>query len=270
MKFVKTSFFSARSFQEVAEVPPKLALWLARRANGKLCQATGMIPARVHEEERAHLRPLKASIFLKERVLERDSRKADGKGLVSVAGSRYSVPAEYRGREVEIYLTEGQLFLFDQDTHQEVGRHALSALPGQTVVQKAHLSLRSRATEALEQQLSGRLALPQWSAFLQANRRRFSRYRREQATELLRLLDEGHDPQVLEKALTLCLEHRTVSAANLRDGLVYFHHVECHDAPDVLSVLSSELGRRKREDPPVAKRKASYYSALLAILGAAV
>lgn len=270
VKFVKTSFFSARHFTEVAEIPQRLSLWLARRANGKLCQATGRIPAQVlTSEERACLRPLRASVFQKDRLIERDLRKADGKGRISVGGSLYSVPAEYKGREVEIYTTEAKLFVFERASHQQIACHELSVLPGQVVVQKGHLTPRGGATEALETELTGRVDLPEWQSFLQANRSRFARYRREQAAALRHLLDEGPERADLQSALQLCLEHRTVSAANLKDALVYVHQVAHHDAPDVLSLLRPELLRRQRPaDTPVATRKASYYSALLSILGA--
>ena len=65
IKFVKTSFFSARCFYQVSEIPAKLNLWLSRRANGKICQATGRIPRVVlQEEEQKCLRSLRASVFL--------------------------------------------------------------------------------------------------------------------------------------------------------------------------------------------------------------
>ena len=37
------------------EIPSKLDSWLIRRANGKICQATGIVPSGLLEEERKSL-----------------------------------------------------------------------------------------------------------------------------------------------------------------------------------------------------------------------
>ena len=90
--FVKSSFFSARTFSSFEQIPAALSQWLRRRANGQITQATGKIPAVMLEEEQKALRVVRRSVFEKERRSERDPRKADEKGLISVMGNRYSVP----------------------------------------------------------------------------------------------------------------------------------------------------------------------------------
>ena len=66
MKFVKGNFLGSRDFEAVEEANAGVLGWLPRRANGKISQATKQIPAVLLEEERAHLRPLRNSIFRKD------------------------------------------------------------------------------------------------------------------------------------------------------------------------------------------------------------
>jgi transposase len=54
VKFVKTSFFSARRFRTLESVRKSLQSWLVRTANGKISQATGRIPEICLDGNRRH------------------------------------------------------------------------------------------------------------------------------------------------------------------------------------------------------------------------
>lgn len=73
VKFTKGNFLLTRDFEAVEEANAGVLKWLPRRANGKICQATKQIPAVLIEQERAHLRPLRNSIFRKDSLLDRKS-----------------------------------------------------------------------------------------------------------------------------------------------------------------------------------------------------
>lgn len=273
IKFVKTSFFSARCFQEVSEIPRKLNLWLSRRANGKICQATGRVPRVMFEEqEKKCLRAPRASIFHKHSILQRDTRKADSKGLISVGGNKYSVPVDYRSQNVEIYSTDSELFVFDDQGRQEIAHHRLSALCGQVVIQKSHLSARNVSTGELRSRVLDRFSFPEWHQFVQRNRQTYSRYAREQCTALMKVADAVTDSQVFVRALRLCFEHENYSAANLQDAYTYFCTLEADEQPDVLAQLSQGLKtiRKEYSSVGVKKRKLSYYTSLVNLLGAAL
>ena len=85
VKFVKGNFLAARDVETVEEANAGAFRWLRRRANGKISQATRQIPAVLIEEERAHLRPLRNSIFRKDSLLGREERTTNDKALISVA-----------------------------------------------------------------------------------------------------------------------------------------------------------------------------------------
>ena len=270
VKFVKVNFFSARQFSESDEITEPLMRWLVRRANGKISQATGRKPVRMHEEEREQLRPLRVSIFQKERELEREPRAVDANGRIMVGGNRYSVPTEYRNRSVKIFTTNTDLFVFDTKNGAEVAEHRLSALTGETIDQKAHRSPSNLRTEELHQQVLQLSDLGAWKRFVEMNTNRFKRYRREQYTALLRFFDEERDEQLLTEALALALEHETVSAANISDAYTYYQGVTEEDRPEILGALSAGLKRIKRDYPKIVveKRKVGYYASLISLLGA--
>ena len=75
--FVKSNHLSVRDFESLEEAQVSLAQWLRRRANGKISQATRLIPAEVIEQERGHLRPLRNSIYRKDMIVGREARQAD-------------------------------------------------------------------------------------------------------------------------------------------------------------------------------------------------
>jgi len=135
VKFVKTSFFSARRFTTVEEVHTPLAQWLTRRANGRICQATGRVPAVVLEnEERPALRPVRPSIYDSAGTVGGDTRKADAKAMISFGGNRYSVPAEYAGTTVCVAATATHLLVRDRATGEHIARHRIPAEKSQTIV----------------------------------------------------------------------------------------------------------------------------------------
>ena len=270
VKFVKMNFFSARHFTDSEEITEPLMRWLTRRANGKISQATGRKPARMHEEEREHLRPLRVSVFEKDRELEREPRNVDAKGLIMVGANRYSVPAEYRNASVKIFTTNTDLFVFDAKSGAEVAEHRLSPLTGKTIEQKAHLSPSNVSTEHLYRQVLELSDLGEWKLFIDANTSRYKRYRREQYPALLRFFDEERDEAVLTDALMLLLEHGTVTATNLCDAYTYFRGVTEEDQPEILGALTAGLKRIKRDYPQVTveKRKIGYYASLISLLGA--
>ena len=128
--YLKKNFLSVRDFEELKEAQESLRKWIKRRANGKISQATKRIPSDVIEEERKQLRPLRSSIYRKDSLIGREARKADEYALISVGASKYSVPAEYKKRSVEIYTTDSQLFVFDRHTGVQIAEHELSLIPG--------------------------------------------------------------------------------------------------------------------------------------------
>jgi len=100
VKFTKGNFLSTRDFEAVEEANAGVLHWLPRRANGKISQATRQIPAVLIEQERAHLRPLRNSIFRKDSLLGREERTTNEKAVISVKACGYQLPPKYRNKKV--------------------------------------------------------------------------------------------------------------------------------------------------------------------------
>ncbi len=150
VKFTKGNFLSTRDFESVEEANAGVLQWLGRRANGKISQATKQIPAILVERERAHLRPLRNSIFRKDSLLGREERTANEKAVVSVKASSYQLPLKYRNKTVEIYTTEETLFVFDIFTGREIVAYRLSLIPGQLVSTKTCRRENEKTVEELK------------------------------------------------------------------------------------------------------------------------
>jgi transposase len=220
VKFVKTNFFSSRTFDGFDSLESDLRKWLIR-ANGRISQATRMIPLADHEaHEKPLLRPLKASIFRSSATSGlRERRKVDQQSLISVAGSKYSVPSSYRLSEVEIECSEGFVRVYDPSTALEVAAHPIATSPGAIITNAAHYSDRKAASEALRDELCARLPdNPEWAAFIDGIWTAYRRYFREHALRLARLFVRPPDPVILSQALAFCHDRGLSTAQELLDA----------------------------------------------------
>ena len=272
VKFVKTSFFSGRVFNSFDEIPSKLDSWLTRRANGKICQATGLVPSNLIGEERKKLHSVRLSIYKKDNIIEREERRVNEKCLISVKASLYSVPIEYRSRKVWIFHTESELFIYDAPDGKEVTSHRLSLLPGQQIIKKNHFRNFKGKPSEMKTELISRLDSPLWETFIEKNYKKFKRYFRDQHKALSNYLNTKLDEKILEKALQFCLDTGTYSANNLKEAYLYIAGIEYDLKPDILPVLIKGIRDVKNDSKnlKVEKRKLSYYTSLVSFLGGAL
>jgi transposase len=269
VKFVKTSFFSARTFKDFPEVQERLSSWLVRTANGKISQATGAIPANLLEKERERLKPLRASVFKRDTILEREPRKVDGKSYISVGSSKYSAPIHFRNKEVWIYRTDKDLFIYDALAGKQIAKHKLSPIPGQKVIINQHFWDASVKQTCLRDELIKKVSVPGWSEFVNKNYRRYTRYFREQHRQIERFLAKGFDDQLLMDALELCDEMDGYTANNLEEAYSYFQGVTNESHNNILPALMTGIKAVKEnsKNPKVVKRQLSYYTSLINIVG---
>ncbi len=222
IKYVKYNFLASRDFTDVEEANSSLSAWLKRRANGKLSQATKRIPAEMFEEERAHLRPLRNSIFRKDSLKGREERQVDDKSFISVWGSQYSVPTKYKNKVVEIYNTEKSLFIFDIGTGDQLYCHPVSLIPGQKVLAREHFRQKEKSARELKQEIVGQFSFSLWQSFAEHNFKAFPRYVRDQCLLARKYFDEKTDPVFLEEAVKFCLSNTTYSMKDLADTYRFY------------------------------------------------
>jgi hypothetical protein len=257
VKFVKGNFLSTRDFKLVEEANAGVANWLPRRANGKISQATNQIPAVLIEQERAHLRPLRNSIFRKDSLIGREERIANDKALISVQASNYQLPSKYRNKTVEIYTTGETLFVFDIFTGKEIVAYGLSLIPGQLVSTRTCRREGEKTLEELKAAVAGLFALEGWKRFVERNSKTFPRYTRDQCLDAKRFFaDKEVDLGVLERALSYCLENDTPSFTNLKDTYVHFERERRQ--PDSVCIVEAE-SLSHYQPVPVSRRSVSDY-----------
>jgi transposase len=222
VKFVKYNFFASRDFEDVEEANRSLSKWLRRRANGKLSQATKRIPSELFEEERAHLRAIRNSIFRKDSLQGREERQADEKSLISVCGSQYSVPTKYKNKVVEIYKTERSLFIFDIHSGEQIYCHDVSLVPGQKVIAREHFRQKDKSARELKQAVLSQFSFPSWKRFAEHNFKAFPRYIRDQCLLAQKHFDETAELALLEHAVEFCLANKTFSMKDLADTYRFY------------------------------------------------
>ena len=257
VKFVKINFLASRDFETVEEANAGCLRWLSRRANGKISQATRQIPAVVIEQERPHLRSLRNSIFRKDSLLGREERTATDKAMISVKACNYQLPAKYKNKDVEIYVTEEELFVFDLVTGREIAAFRLSLIPGQQISPRTTRRESERSLEELKGAVGGLFALTSWKRFIERNAKAFPRYIRDQSLEALRSFSGKEiDCGILERSLAYCLENDTPSFANLRD--TYAHFERESRTPDPVPIVEVE-GPRHYQSLDVSRRDIAEY-----------
>lgn len=266
--YVKKNFLSVRDFKDLGEAQESLQRWLRRRANGKISQATKRIPADVIEEESKRLRPVRNSIYRKDSLIGREVRKADDYARISVDSSQYSLPSGYKDRAVEIYTTDTQLFVFDRYTGDQIAEHELSLIPGAKINKREHYRNNGRRTKEMRVEVLDMFALESWKLFIEANFKRHSRYVRDQCLYALNRFPKEVDVGCLDRALKFCLEHRTLSMANLEDTYRYYKRIAETTEEDVLCKLEPQLKEvaRYKKDIRVSKRDLGVYKSLVSIL----
>jgi hypothetical protein len=259
VKYVKTSFFSSRSFATFDELQALMRKWLLR-VNAKLSQATRLMPlADFEAHEKPALRPQRASIFRPGLATDnRESRKADQKSLISVAATRYSVPSDYRLKEVAIDRRDGLVLVFDPTTGIQIAAHREAATPGGTVLDKSHYRDREGSLEALRAQLVSAMAdLPEWACFVDGIYTEYRRYFRDHAVRLRKLLERKIDREKLTQALRFCLDRGLASAQELLDAVQNITPL-----PGPSPALYKSV-RQARELPTVATRSVGEYQRFL-------
>ena len=261
IKFFKNNFLSIRDFEYLDEASESLSKWLIRRGNGKISQATRKIPAQVFEEEKHHLRPIRNSIYRKNSLISRDERSVDDKSYISYNGSHYSVPTKYRNKHIDIYATNESLFVFDQNTGNQLAKHKISKLPGKRIKILEHFREKSTKLADLKEEIANLFEVEGWKEFIEKNVKAFPRYVRDQCILAKRFFNKKSDPQLLKSAISFCLENKTYSFINLWDTYIYYQHSPTKTEkllPACLPTISA-----KKQTVAVAERDLEIYRAII-------
>lgn len=133
--FLEQQFVKGRSFRDFDHLQQELARFQAEELDQAVHATTQESPLARFEAERAHLTVLPERRFVS---TTEEFRKVSWDCLVSFAGSRYSVPHLYAGKQVWVRASHGVwLAIYDQRGHC-IARHALSEKKGVTILVPDH------------------------------------------------------------------------------------------------------------------------------------
>jgi len=161
------------------------------------------------EKERPELTPLPAGRFVRS---QEQFRKVSWDCLISFAGSRYSVPHQYAGKQVWVRTSQGErLEVYDQQGRL-IARHQLSRQKGVTVLVRAHYKgLRREAPKTrvlLERAFLARFPDHGW--FLE---KLAAQQKMNPVSHLRPILEmaDNYPKEAMCKAFSLALEYNTFS-----------------------------------------------------------
>jgi hypothetical protein len=261
VKFVKRNFLDPRNLKTLEDAQIRLRKWLGRRANGRESAATKRIPAILLEEERKHLRPLKASIFQDSLQPHQDSRKVSKTGMISVKSVKYPVPQKYSRKEVRISMQADRILVLDPDTGCQIVEHKKALFPG--VIAFEPQALKEEKLELLEREMEELQDFPEWKEIIRQNRKAYPRHFRDQARIIRRHLTEQMDKDLLMQAVLRCLEDKSCSMNDVAD--VYTWLVSEKQKASESSPIELEKFSPKAEvqNLTVANRNLSEYQKLV-------
>ncbi len=268
VKFVKINFFPSRDFDNIDDARESVSEWLNRRANGKISQATCKIPGNEIEKERGHLRTIRKSIYRCHALIDREDRIVDKDSYISVDGSFYSVPIEYKGLKVEIYQTQEQLFVFNKSNGNEIACYSLSLMPGEKIRNTDHFRSKAKNIKEMKEEVINRFDLLEWQCFIELTFKTYSRYVRDQCKEVDKYFNSNVDLVILKEALDFCLAHKTYGLSSLYDTYCYYQSLKEAPQTDVLKSLSPGLKKVStyKSDIEVEKRGIGFYKNLINII----
>jgi transposase len=231
IRYLRDSFFAARTFSGVEDLNAQLERWTAEVAHARKLpgDVTGRTVAAALEEERPRLLPLPAHPFPTDVVRPVASGKTP---YVRFDSNDYSIPHTLVKKPLTLVASETRVRLLDGS--QEVASHARSYEKGRTLEAPGHLAALADA-KARAHELRGRDLLrascPRAEDFLAALAQRDVSLSHHTA-QLLKLL-ERHGARELDTALGEALDKGAVSA------------------PAVAHLLDQRT-RRRRQPPPLA------------------
>jgi hypothetical protein len=161
--YLEQHFIKGHSWSGLDDLMTDLAAFTADELDRRIHSTTGEAPLTRFAVEQGVLTPLPPLPFVGTFEL---TRKVSWDCLIPYAGSRYSVPWRYAGKQVWLRASQGRLLLVRSQEGQEIARHALTGHKHCTVIVPDHYDgLRRRTPQTrslLERDFLGRFPEAHW------------------------------------------------------------------------------------------------------------
>lgn len=140
-EYIKDNFLTGRSFDGIKDLNAQALHWMNNTANARVHGTTKERPIDLFSKEtltsHESIRPY--------RYIDPVSRKVSYESMVHYQGSKYSVPPEYAGNQVEISAHGGMITI--QCKEMIIAEHKQALKPGQCIVNKDHIAELWKLTE---------------------------------------------------------------------------------------------------------------------------
>jgi len=215
--YLEQHFIKGHSWSDFDDLLTGLATFTADELDRRPHSTTGEAPLTRFALEQDVLTPLPPLPFVGTYEL---MRKVSWDCLVSFAGSRYSVPWRYAGKQVWLRPSQGRRLLVRSQHGEEIARHTLTGQKHCTVIVPAHYDgLRKQAPQSrslLEKDFLGRFPEAPW--FIEAL---FIQHKNNGLRQLRAILSlaEVYSPETMSSAFEQARTYNTYSQAFIR-GLV--------------------------------------------------
>jgi len=185
------------------------------------------------------------------------------KSFITVDATEYSVPTEYRNRQVEIFKTETALYVFNEKTGAKITAHKVSPVSGKRISKHEHFRDNSKQLKDLHRQTLDMYEFSSWKEYVGLNIKAYPRYSRDQFIYAGKHLKDVEDVSILETAVLYCLENGTYSMTQLKDTYEYQLH-EYREDRDIIHNLFKRIPEKLSYSfPDVARRSLTEYESLV-------
>ncbi len=261
VKYVKINFARYRAFKDVVTLNTDALKWLFRTGNANVHEMTKKIPAEVFALEKQHLLPVPEMFTSKhsEGILTYPVRKDN---TIIYKQNRYQLPkgTYSHGKKVELIQKSTSIILRDIEASKILVTHTLNLGKGNLVkIIHPERDINTPLEKVLEKAFMALGSSDNAEVFLENIRREKSRYIKDQLGLILKSV-EGHDNEMIQKALCYCIERSLWSATMLKDVLQYLK--DDNKAAAIDNSASIEIPSKYRGQKPEVRNIREYVYAL--------
>ena len=133
--YLEQHFVKGGAWDDFGDFGRSLATFVAEDLDLMIHSTTGERPIDRFQEERLLLTPLPTVPFI---GTHETLRKVSWDCLLSYAGTRYSVPWPYAGKQVWLRTSQGRKLIVRNQRGEQIASHDLASRKGATVIDQAH------------------------------------------------------------------------------------------------------------------------------------
>ncbi len=215
VKYVKNNFAKNRNYSGIKEWNENCLNWLERTGNKNIHGTTKKVPAEMFKYEQKHLKQV-PQLNISTDIIARSLRKDN---TLMYKSNRYTVPLGTYAKDKKVFIEdeEGTLFIYDLVTNELIAKHAISYARGALIQNRHHLrDTAKKIDQLLLETLMECGETENARIWLLELRQVRSRYIRDQL-RLVQKLAVKYPPEILDTAITFCLQHKFFSAVDCRD-----------------------------------------------------